>query len=280
MADASRAQCSKASATMFHVKQRSAKISGSGQRTVARTTRDGSSRSPSPTTSSRAFVTRYLRSCFSAASISVAPLAPLRRINSPPLRTSGAVSGTSVRSALTARAVTASSTGPNFQSSARARTTSTLSSPSSVDCSVSQATRRSIGSMSTHCTSGRAIARTIPGSPAPEPTSPTRPGENSGAMTALLRMCRLHRRGGSRGPIRPRSSPYSPSASVNRRARSIRSPKRTAAAEGSCSISVIDVSRETQRQPRLITVWRSAPSPYDSDTKPRSDTMSCTSLRS
>ena len=48
-----------------HVKQRL--IRGGQPRTVARTTRVGSSSRPSPTTSTRAFVTRNLRSCFSAA---------------------------------------------------------------------------------------------------------------------------------------------------------------------------------------------------------------------
>ena len=33
-------------------------------------------------------------------------------------------------------------------------------------------------------------------------------------------------------------------------------------------------------QPRVITVWRSRPSPSDSEWKPRSPTRSCTSLRS
>ena len=78
--------------------------------------------------STRAFVTLKLRSCFAAASISFVALVPLRRMSSPPSRTRGAVIGTRVRSALTARAVTASRTGPRFQSSARARSTSTLSS--------------------------------------------------------------------------------------------------------------------------------------------------------
>ena len=35
-----------------------------------------------------------------------------------------------------------------------------------------------------------------------------------------------------------------------------------------------------RRYARRMTVWRCAPSPYDSDTNPRSATKSCTSLRS
>ena len=48
--------------------------------------------------------------------------------------------------------------------------------------------------MRIHSTSGRAIASTSPGRPAPEPMSPTRP-VNSGAITALFSTWRVHSRG-------------------------------------------------------------------------------------
>ena len=54
--------------------------------------------------------------------------------------------GISVRSALTARAVTTSTDASGAHSSARARTTVTLPRPKASACSVNQATRRSVGS--------------------------------------------------------------------------------------------------------------------------------------
>ena len=48
---------------------------------------------------------------------------------------------------------------------------------------------------------------TIPGNPAPEPTSATAPrAGRKGARAAELTMCRLHSRGSSRGPITPRET--------------------------------------------------------------------------
>ncbi len=89
---------------------------------------------------------------------------------------------------------------PAPRSRCRARAASTASSRKIV--------RRSSGSTRVRLRSGRAIASTIPGSPAPEPTSHTRaPRGRSSSSTAQLRRCRSHSRAGSRGPTRPRSTP-------------------------------------------------------------------------
>ncbi len=62
---------------------------------------------------------------------------------------------------------------------------------------------------------GRIIPSTMPGRPAPEPTSTTTPSLGSkGTSAALLRMWRSHNRGVSLGPIRPRTTPSVPSNSA------------------------------------------------------------------
>ena len=169
----------------------------------------------------------------------------------------------------------------------RARaSTRTLSRPSRADSARSQSTRRSIGSMSTNSTSGRAIASTSPGSPAPLPMSPDdaraeqrreqhavqdvprpeagelRAGRSARALRRVARDSRVYARASVDRDHRTGHAATGGSGSIDRRSRA----------------RVGNVSRETTR--RVITVWRSRPSPSDSETKPRSATMSCTILRS
>ena len=76
--------------------------------------------------------------------------------------------------------------------------------------------RRSIGSSKVTERSGRAMARGMPGSPAPEPTSTTDdPSGMRSATARLLRMCRSQIRSASRGPISPYRIPRSSNISTN-----------------------------------------------------------------
>src|SRR5690625_5053641 len=83
-----------------------------------------------------------------------------------------------------------------------------------------------MGSMRSNSRSGRMIASTIPGSPAPDPTSATVPLSGRRDPTAAeFKMCRRHSRGTSRGPISPRSLPSSASICPNSSAAARPRPK-------------------------------------------------------
>ena len=142
----------------------------------------------------------------SSSSSALAPLSARRR---PPGRVRGRHQPASRSSGATARAVTTSARTPAAAAvSARSRRTVTFFSSRSARISSSQVVRRSSGSSRVTSRSGRARASGMPGSPAPEPTSiSVASGGTSSATTAQLRTCRSHRRGTSRGPIRPRSTP-------------------------------------------------------------------------
>ncbi len=102
--------------------------------------------------------------------------APLRATSRPPIAASGRHQPASRSRGATARAVTTSTGagGPPARSSARPRTTVTAWSRSSVvTASDRNAVRRASGSTSVMRRSGRATASTIPGKPAPDPTSIT-----------------------------------------------------------------------------------------------------------
>jgi len=135
--------------------------------------------------------------------------APFKASNLPPNRARGIHQATSRSSGATARAVTTSA-GLSFptHSSARARTTVVRVKRSSFTTSSRNATRRANGSTSVTVRSGRATASTIPGKPAPDPTSTTNaPGDMRGAMAAQFSRCRSQMRGASLGPINPRITP-------------------------------------------------------------------------
>src|SRR5674476_1301916 len=109
---------------------------------------------------------------------------------------------------------------------ARARSTSIEGSRSSVTTSCNQVARRSIGSSRTMSPPVRMQARTIPGRPAPLPTSTRVPSAGSREATAAeFNRCRAHNRGTSRGPIRPRVTPSAASISAKRAIRGYASPR-------------------------------------------------------
>ena len=150
--------------------------------TSARNTRVGSAITPSPMISTREFVSLCLRMTLAAFSISPSTLWPFNRISSPPSlrerrrpgdqraqRRNGA-RGHRVEHALVPTGLLGPRPLDDDVVEAERR-----------DLLVSQAHRRSMGSMRIHSTSGRAIASTMPGRPPPDPTSPTRPAGNSGA---------------------------------------------------------------------------------------------------
>src|SRR5690625_508667 len=83
-----------------------------------------------------------------------------------------------------------------------------------------------MGSMRSNSRSGRMIASTIPGSPAPDPTSATVPDAGRRDPTAAeSKMCRRQSRRTSRGPMSPRSSPSSASICPNSSAAARPRPK-------------------------------------------------------
>jgi hypothetical protein len=137
--------------------------------------------------------------------------APFSANSRPPTAASGRHQPASRSSGATARAVTTSAAtgGSPARSSARPRTTVTVESrPSAVTASDRKAVRRASGSTRVIMRSGRATASTIPGKPAPDPTSTTEaPTGIISDITAQLSMCRSHTRGASRGPISPRTTP-------------------------------------------------------------------------
>jgi len=188
------------------------------------------------------------------AATSSAADAPFNARSRPPSAARGRHQPTSRSSGATARAVTMSAgatasgpradarapdpagglpaSGPPAHSSARARTTVTASdSPSFATASARKAVRRASGSTRATVRSGRATASTIPGKPAPEPTSTTEaPKGINSAAAAQLRRCRSQIRGASRGPISPRTTPSVESSSAYAAANGSRSPKRRLAA--------------------------------------------------
>ena len=117
--------------------------------------------------------------------------------------------------------------------------------------------RRSIVSMSVTSRSGRSSATTMPGKPAPDPTSATLPrAGKKGTTAAELTMCRVHRRGSSRGPTRPRSSPSSASICAKCSAAEKETPKisRISAVGSStwarCSSLMVRPAPKRSRRPR------------------------------
>jgi hypothetical protein len=138
--------------------------------------------------------------------------------------------------------------------------------------------RRSNGSINVTCRSGRAIAQTSPGSPAPDPTSATvAPCGTRGTTTAQFRMCRSQIRGTSRGPINPRSTPAEINKSTYCSASGSRSANTPAADDGGVSRETGTISHghmgERQDAGRMTT-WRPDSSPSDSLTSPASATVS------
>jgi hypothetical protein len=193
----------------------------SRSRTIA-TTVVGGSIMPSPHRAmtgseppSRAIASR----CSATSSAAEAPLSARSR---PPMAVRGKHQPASRSSGATARAVTTSAAtgGPPARSSARPRTTVTVASrPSVVTTSDRKAVRRASGSTRAIRRSGRATASTIPGKPAPDPTSTTEaPKGIMLDITAQLIKCRSQMRGASRGPIRPRTTPSVTSSSAYRTA--------------------------------------------------------------
>ncbi len=173
-----------------------------------RTTMVGRSTRSSPYSSTEIFPAPYLRREAPASLISSRIDDPFIATSSPPWRTSGIDQPSSRSSGATARDVTTEKSLLPWSSSARARTTSTLPSASSVTASSRKVDRRSNGSTRVTRRSGRAMARTSPGSPAPEPMSHTsRSGPMARPSSAQLIRCRSQSLGTSRGPINPRRTP-------------------------------------------------------------------------
>ena len=179
---------------------------------------------PSTATRSTEAVNRRLRNSPAASEISTGARSPLIA-NSTAGPTSPAVIPTRDVTDDTARHTTTSTTP--WYSSTRDRTTETVSpSPSSDTHRFRKSTRLSMGSTKHTDRSGRAMARGIPGRPAPDPMSATRsPSSISGDTHTLLRMWRSQIRSVSRGPMRPHSIPSPANNSAYRRARGSRSPK-------------------------------------------------------
>ena len=120
--------------------------------------------------------------CSPSAS-SRASTAPFHATSDPPSRSSGAAYSHSTGSAPSARAVTTSN-GASSSSSARAHTTRTFSSPSASTVRSSHAHFFPTLSTSTTSASGRAIASTSPGGPAPAPRSTIRPASRTAGISS------------------------------------------------------------------------------------------------
>ena len=156
----------------------------------------------------------------------------------PPCLTSGRHHALSRSRGATAREPTTSNSRRPCSSSARARTTSTFVTPRASTASCRNVVRRNSGSISDTVNSGRQIAHTRPGRPAPLPTSATE--ESAGtlcATTAQLSRCRSHSRGTSRGPMRPRVTPASASRAAKAVRISARSPATCLAMAGTGPVS-------------------------------------------
>ena len=174
------------------------------------------STTPAPHCTTRRSTTPSVDATACAAMTSSWALLPFRATSRPPTRRSGIVQPSNRSRGATARAVTTSTPlhpGSAHRSSARPRRTLTRSSsPRSDTTDCRNVARRSSGSTSVIVRSGRVIAQTSPGRPAPDPTSATVAPESTNdspgpTTTAQLRRCRDHRRGTSRGPMSPISTP-------------------------------------------------------------------------
>src|SRR5215475_11632405 len=163
---------------------------------------------------------------------SSAAVRPLIASTIPPGRTTRTAISASRSSGATARAVATSAR--STVSSARPRSTLALARPSSATHSDRNRQRRSIGSSKVTLSSGRIMASTRPGRPAPEPISASVRYRLSmrSATTAQLSRWRSHNRGTSRGPIRPRSTPRVASMRANAWAWSSAGPNTAVAAGG------------------------------------------------
>ena len=179
-----------------------------------------------------------------AASTSPATERPFIATTDPPWRHRREHHGMRRFKGATARDVTTSNDAASPTSSARARTTRTRSSkPNIATASDKKEARRKRGSIRTIFRSGRRIAHTRPGRPAPEPTSATRaPSPAASLATAQLRRCRSQILLDSRGPISPRSTPGPHSSEANSIASGSSSENTSTASGGGGG-----VSRETSR---------------------------------
>lgn len=157
---------------------------------------------------------------------SSAAVDPFNASTRPPTAANGRHHRTSRSSGATARAVTTSA-GSSRTSSARPRTTVTVEvRPRWLTASDRKAVRRASGSTRVMRRSGRTTASTIPGKPAPEPTSTTEaPIPIFSDITAQLSRWRSQMRGASRGPISPRVTPSVTSKEAYSTASGSREPK-------------------------------------------------------
>ena len=146
------------------------------------------------------------------SSSSCAPRRPFSANRCPPGFRSGKHHAAKRSSGATARAVT-QATGATRRMTARssARPRTTLTRPANANAataSLRNVTRRAMGSTRSMRRSGRAQARTMPGSPAPDPMSTTRAARGSNSLTtAQFNRCRSQIRDASCGPSSPRSTP-------------------------------------------------------------------------
>ncbi len=180
-----------------------------GRRSTLRTTVGGET-IPAPHSSTVALPPPTRVNSSRSRSNSSATLAPFKASIRPWSCTRGSDHCASFARGATAREVTTSAPPASFRTpgcSARPRTTVTFSPADSMN-SARKIVRRSRGSTRVTRRSGRAIARGIPGSPAPLPISTTAaPSGMSSPSTAQFRMWRSQSRETSRGPISPRSTP-------------------------------------------------------------------------
>src|SRR5690349_21646889 len=222
----------------------------------------------------RAPIRRSTGRAFLSSASAVCPLIASTR---PPGRTTRTANSASRSSGATARAVATSAR--RVASSARPRSTLALARPSASTHSDRNRQRRSIGSSRVTLSSGRTIASTMPGRPAPEPISTRvryRPPMRS-ATTAQFSRCRSHSRATSCGPIRPHSTPRVASIPAKVRAPSSAGPNTSAAAGGAggtsgavtvaSSSSTKSVSTALPTLSRLSKSWLPAirPSPRRED---------------
>ena len=195
-------------------------------------------------------------------------MAPFMASTTPPRRTSGRHQASSRSSGATAREVTTSNRRLPWSSSARPRTTSTLSSAEVRDHLLEEGGPPQQRLDQGHAQVGAADRQHEPGQAGPAPDVATvRRSATSVGSTAQLRRCRSHSRGTSRGPISPRSTPRVASSSAYRSASGSRQrtppPPRRAA-------GVFHVKRR-----RSSSVRRAAPrrngvgsTPSESETRP------------
>ena len=159
-----------------------------GSAHATRTTRGCGSSTPAPRSSTRGSVHPRLLSTSRDSAISEVTDSPFMATKQPCEATNGIDHSSRRPSGATAREVTTSKVRTPCNESARPRTTSALDRPNSVTTSDRNVVRRSKGSTSTTMTSGRAMASTRPGRPAPEPMSHTdEPSGTTSPSTTELR---------------------------------------------------------------------------------------------